>query len=109
MPSLTVQSPLGPLLVTEEDGAITEITWAEEGAEDSLDETPVLLDARRQLDEYFAGDRSVFDLPLAPAGTEFEKKVWDQLLAIPYGEVKQCVDTKKALLDLERGQGQLDV
>ena len=105
MPSLTVKSPLGPLLVTEEDGAITEITWAEEGAEHSLDETPVLLDARRQLDEYFAGERSVFDLPLAPAGTEFEKKVWDQLLAIPYGEVKQYGDVARAIGGIARAVG----
>ncbi len=153
MPRLTVASPLGPLMLTEEDGALVSIAWAEEGEADGTDETPLLIDAKRQLEEYFAGERTIFDLPLAPNGTEFEKKVWDELLAIPYGEVKlygdiartlggiaravggacgsnplpiviPChrvvgqggligfsgglgVDTKKALIDLERGQGKL--
>lgn len=104
MPRLTVDSPLGALLVTEEDGAITEITWLGDG-EGGADETEVLIEARRQLDEYFAGDRSVFDLPLAPNGTEFEKKVWDQLLAIPYGEVKQYGDVARAIGGIARAVG----
>ncbi len=104
MPRLTVDSPLGALLVTEEDGAITEIAWLGDG-EGGTDETEVLVEARRQLDEYFAGDRSVFDLPLAPNGTEFEKKVWDQLLAIPYGEVKQYGDVARAIGGIARAVG----
>jgi len=104
MPRLTVDSPLGPLLVTEEDGAITQIAWLGDG-EGGTDETEVLVEARRQLDEYFAGDRSVFDLPLAPNGTEFEKKVWDQLLAIPYGEVKQYGDVARAIGGIARAVG----
>jgi methylated-DNA-[protein]-cysteine S-methyltransferase len=149
MPRLTVASPLGPIEIVEADGAVVELGWGEGGA----DETPVLLEARRQLSEYFAGARTVFDLPLAPDGTPFERKVWDRLLAIPYGETRlygdiareiggiaravggacgantiailiPChrvvgqagltgfsgglgVDTKKALLDLEQGQGKL--
>lgn len=47
---------------------------------------PVLGDAARQLDEYFAGDRTEFNLPLRPAGTEFQLKVWDQLCRIPFGQ-----------------------
>ncbi len=106
MPRLTIDSPLGPLVVTEDDGAIVSIRWMEEdGVEGGNDETPLLLDARRQLDEYFAGERSVFDLPLAPEGTEFEKKVWDQLLAIPYGEVKQYGDVARALGGIARAVG----
>ena len=106
MPRLTVESPLGPLVVTEDDGAIVSIRWMEEGGvEGGSDETPLLLEARRQLDEYFAGDRSVFDLPLSPEGTEFEKKVWDELLAIPYGEVKQYGDVARALGGIARAVG----
>ena len=43
---------------------------------------------RRQLAEYFAGERTAFELPLAPAGTPFQRNVWDALLAIPYGETR---------------------
>ena len=43
---------------------------------------------RRQLGEYFAGERTAFELPLAPAGTPFQRIVWDALLAIPYGETR---------------------
>lgn len=41
--------------------------------------------AKRQLDEYFAGGRRTFDIPLTAAGTDFQKKVWDELMLIPYG------------------------
>ena len=44
--------------------------------------------ADRQLREYFAGERRAFDLPLAPEGTDFQKKVWQELLQIPYGETR---------------------
>jgi methylated-DNA-[protein]-cysteine S-methyltransferase len=46
---------------------------------------PVLAAARQQLEEYFARARTTFDLPLDPAGTVFQRRVWDALCAIPYG------------------------
>ncbi len=49
-------------------------------------ETELLQRAKRELAEYFAGDRKQFDLPLEPRGTEFQKKVWQALREIPYGE-----------------------
>ncbi len=48
-------------------------------------DNPILAMARGQLDEYFAGTRQTFDLPLAPAGTEFQRTVWWALERIPYG------------------------
>lgn len=50
--------------------------------------TAVLNQARKQLDEYFAGTRISFSIPLYPVGTEFQKQVWTSLLEIPYGETK---------------------
>lgn len=47
---------------------------------------PVLKETEIQLEEYFLGKRRTFDIPLAPRGTEFQKRVWDQLLKIPYGK-----------------------
>ena len=49
-------------------------------------EAPVLSEARRQLDGYFAGKRTVFDLRLAPSGAAFQQRVWALLLRIPFGE-----------------------
>jgi len=51
-------------------------------------ETPLLAEAAKQLDEYFMGKRKQFDLPLDPSGTSFQKKVWEQLCLIPYGETR---------------------
>lgn len=57
-------------------------------ADMELRETALLLEAKRQLEEYFAGIRAGFSLPLAPEGTEFQKSVWQQLEAIPFGETR---------------------
>jgi methylated-DNA-[protein]-cysteine S-methyltransferase len=64
---------------------------APDGAAEPLHDGPTsgLLDrARVELDEYFAGRRTTFDLPLAPHGTAFQRVVWDALLAIPFGKTQ---------------------
>lgn len=85
MHSLTIPSPAGPLTLTEEAGALARIGFADGGA---ADRTPLLERAARQLEEYFAGRRREFDLPLAPAGTPFQREVWRALQRIPYGETR---------------------
>lgn len=50
--------------------------------------SPILDQTKKQLDEYFAGNRKIFDIPLHPVGTDFQKKVWQALLEIPYGETR---------------------
>ncbi|WP_448192157.1 methylated-DNA--[protein]-cysteine S-methyltransferase [Azospirillum sp. sgz301742] len=83
MPSLTIPSPLGPLTLSSTGGALTALDWRDgptEGADAVLDE------AARQLGDYFAGRRSVFDLPMRPAGTAFQQRVWELMTRIPYGE-----------------------
>ena len=82
MHSLTVDSPVGPLTLAECDGALVRIAFGDEGA---CGRTPLLTEAARQLEEYFAGRRLDFDLPLAPAGTPFQQEVWAALRLIPYG------------------------
>lgn len=52
----------------------------------------VLLRTKAQLDEYFAGGRRTFDIPLHPVGTDFQKRVWNALLEIPYGETRTYKD-----------------
>ena len=91
-----MHSPIGRLMLGEEDGALVRVAFEREipvGIEEQAEELPlqakeVLEKAERQLDEYFAGERKVFNLPLAPKGTEFQKKVWAALRDIPYGETR---------------------
>ena len=81
-------SPLGPLRLAEEAGALVGLDFCEEAVSFSPCPTPLLAGAVRQLEEYFAGTRRAFDLPLAPRGTAFQRQVWQALCAIPYGETR---------------------
>jgi methylated-DNA-[protein]-cysteine S-methyltransferase len=56
-----------------------------------------LPEVRRQLEEYFAGRRRTFDLPLGPEGTGFQQRVWKELLAIPFGETRSYFDVARSL------------
>jgi methylated-DNA-[protein]-cysteine S-methyltransferase len=85
MPEITVPSPLGPLTLTELDGAIARLDW---GATRRGQETKLLREARRQLQAYFAGKLRDFDLPLALGGSPFQQRVWRAMQRIPYGETR---------------------
>ena len=85
MPSLSMPSPIGHLTIDEQDDAIVAIRWADEPAGNG---SPLLAEAARQLAAYFAGQLTDFDLPLAPAGSPFEKRVWSAMQQIPYGETR---------------------
>jgi methylated-DNA-[protein]-cysteine S-methyltransferase len=85
---LTLPSPVGEILLTEEDDALTGLFLpAEQRApEPGSDEGGAFLgDVRDQLGAYFAGDRRAFDISLAPPGTAWQRRVWDELGRIPYG------------------------
>ena len=84
MITTTYNSPIGPLYLAEQDGAITHLVFRP--LDGTPGETPVLKRCMEQLDAYFAGTLQEFDLPLAPAGTEFQRRVWQTLRTIPYGE-----------------------
>lgn len=87
-----MSSPVGPLVLTEEGGLIVRLNWGGEG----VDDTPLLREAAAQLQDYFAGRRSVFDLPLAfqPGLTGAVQRA---MLAIPLGETRRYGDLAKAL------------
>jgi methylated-DNA-[protein]-cysteine S-methyltransferase len=81
-----VPSPIGRLGVAVDGTGITAIRFTGPTAPAGSD--PLLDLARQQLDEYFAGTRTGFTLPLAqPVGSDFERAVWAQIAAIPYGEM----------------------
>lgn len=86
--SLTIASPIGPLTLTEEEGTLTRLTFGGAGDFSAPGATALLRQAADQLGEYFAGTRRTFDLPLSPAGTAFQRRVWAALTAIPYGETR---------------------
>ncbi|MFV0306299.1 MAG: methylated-DNA--[protein]-cysteine S-methyltransferase [Desertimonas sp.] len=95
-----LDTPIGPLTIVVSDGAVRAVRFARaDGTADLPDRgddavtagldrpgDPVLAVAVAQLREYFAGDRRRFDLPLAPDGTEFQRRCWDALVTLPYGE-----------------------
>ena len=85
-------TPVGKLCIGERDGAITRVTWQQLPKEWVLEETELIKKCKQELDEFFEGKRKTFDLPLAPEGTAFQKKVWDALREIPYGETRTYKD-----------------
>lgn len=78
-------TPLGEWTVYARDGALVRLVFEKtEGGE----KTPLLTKAADQLAEYFAGRRKEFDLPLNPEGTDFQRKIWNALQKIPFGETR---------------------
>lgn len=94
MPSITLPSPVGELTVTEENGAITRVDWEKRAEEES---TPLLERAAVQLQGYFYCELKAFDLPLAPAGSEFERAVWRLMCDIPKGQARTYGEMAAAL------------
>ena len=83
-----LNTPLGPMTAAAEGSALTELHFGAEGApaKGTPEEAALLERLQTQLEEYAAGRRRAFDLPLNPAGTPFQRQVWRALLDIPYGE-----------------------
>ncbi len=82
---LYTDSPLGMIELRENGGCLTDLNFRQKPADFPMPITPVLSACATQLEEYFAGKRTAFDLPLAPEGTIFQREVWDILLTIPFG------------------------
>ena len=88
-------SPVGELTLVARDGKLSAILWEVERANRvrlgeliEADDSPVLLETERQLQEYFTGKRNHFELELDFTGTDFQKQVWQALLTIPFGETR---------------------
>jgi methylated-DNA-[protein]-cysteine S-methyltransferase len=87
----TVDSPIGPLLLSAEDGVLTGLQMQNQRHARALPSDVVVndqwfIDVASQLRAYFAGACTMFDVPLDLRGTEFQRSVWEQLQTIPYGE-----------------------
>lgn len=107
------QSPFGELLLGEYAGSLCLCDWKYRKLRDQVDariqsglqaefefrETDLLHDTRTQLDEYFAGERTAFDLPILLVGSDFQKTVWEQLCSIPFGKTTSYLELARSLGD----------
>lgn len=102
--SRTMPSPVGLLTLVAGDSGLAAVLWENDNPKrvpliikDENSDHPVLRETARQLTEYFAGARTAFDLPLDFQGTDFQKQVWAQLLAIPFGQTRSYGEIARAL------------
>jgi methylated-DNA-[protein]-cysteine S-methyltransferase len=78
------------LFIAEENGSVCCVSFCKDKIPKGFEkgETPLIIKTVKQIDEYFNKKRSIFNLPLAPHGTDFQVKVWKALQTIPYGETR---------------------
>ncbi|MDB5737270.1 MAG: ogt1 [Sphingomonas bacterium] len=100
----TLPSPVGTLSLVATDRGLAAILWEKDdparvrlGPLEDAPEHPVLVQAARELDEYFAGTRTAFSVPLDMIGTDFQKQVWQALLTIPFGETRSYLQIASLL------------
>lgn len=108
-----VQSPYGELVLGEFSGKLCLCDWKYRKMRDQVDlriqtglkaefelqETDLLNETKSQLNEYFAKERTNFDLPLHFVGSDFQKSVWEKLITIPYGKTTSYMELSRALGD----------
>lgn len=104
MSYLAYNSPVGPLTLFEENGQIVALEWGWPPDSDQPP-APVLDRAATLLDAYFQGEKVSFDLPFAPTGTPFQRKVWQALSQIPQGSVRTYGDLATQLGTSPRALG----
>jgi methylated-DNA-[protein]-cysteine S-methyltransferase len=96
-----INSRIGPLYLVASDKGLQGVFWTQQRSPMATGESErkslILKKAELQLEEYLSGKRKDFDLPLDPSGTKFQKRVWEQLAKIPYGETRSYKDIAKAL------------
>lgn len=100
-----LESPLGPLLAYASDRGVRAIVFsdsdpARNGVHNEVVDAPdheALCELSNQMEQYFAGTRRVFDLPLDPLGTEFQQQAWLALREIPFGETRSYGEQARAI------------
>jgi methylated-DNA-[protein]-cysteine S-methyltransferase len=103
-----MDSPVGRLKLVASDAGLVAVLWENDRPGrvvlDAMVEDAghrVLVETERELEEFFAGKRKKFELPLDMRGTDFQKKVWEQLLAIPFGETRSYGELATHLGDVK--------
>ncbi|WP_421813387.1 methylated-DNA--[protein]-cysteine S-methyltransferase [Flagellimonas sp.] len=95
-----IQTPIGTVELKGDENGLASITVLDNKKPNGT-LPDVLVDAAKQFQEYFNGDRTVFNLELNPSGTDFQKKVWNALLKIPFGKTISYLELSKQLGDVK--------
>jgi methylated-DNA-[protein]-cysteine S-methyltransferase len=101
MESVIIKTPIGFTEIKGDENGISKIYVLDESEELSTIIPNDLIEAVTQLQEYFIGKRTEFTFKLNPKGTEFQKKVWQELLQIPYGKTCSYLELSKKLGDVK--------
>lgn len=101
MKTVFINTPLGFTEIQGDENGISKIHVMNEDVEISTKIPEELKEAVLQLQDYFDGKRTTFTFPLNPSGTDFQKKVWDELLHIPFGKTCSYLDLSKKLGDVK--------
>lgn len=94
------KTPIGTAKIIGNKNGIQAVSVLEEDIETSSEIPECLQDCVKQLDDYFKGKRNSFNLKLNPKGTLFQKKVWEELLNIPFNKTRTYLEQSKALGDV---------
>ena len=95
---ITFKSPIGLIRVFESNGKITSIDLAVSGSKETSNTNPTLLQAKKEIDSYFAGTLTKFTMPLAiTKGTPFQRAVWKEINKIKFGQIKTYAEIAKAI------------
>lgn len=97
MEKLYYKSPIGILEVTCQNNEIISLRLLNKIAGESSVETSFIKNLKQELDEYFSGKRKIFSIKLNPAGTDFQKRVWNELQKIPYGKTASYSEIAAAI------------
>ena len=107
-----MKSPVGKLKLVANGEALVAVLWEHErpnrvklGTMNLDPQHPILIEAERQISEYFTGERTRFDLPLQLNGSEFQKTVWQALREIPFGKTKSYMELARAVGSPEASRG----
>jgi methylated-DNA-[protein]-cysteine S-methyltransferase len=102
MRETSIDTPVGRVRLIAENDRIVEVSW---GASAGADDTPLLREAKRQLAAYFDGRLRDFDLPVEPAGSAFQKRVWAAMQRIPFGATRSYGEIAEELRSAARAVG----
>lgn len=95
------KTPIGTAKIVGDENGISAVTVIDDDLETSIEIPKMLQDCVKQLDEYFNGTRKQFDLKLNPQGTDFQKRVWNALLNVPFGKTRTYLEQSKLLGDVK--------
>jgi len=87
-----MDSPIGVLMLGSDECQLKSISFDAEYLENDSYIPDVLMAAQKQLEEYFSGSRQIFDLPIDPEGTDFQKGVWEKVIGVSFGTTKSYVE-----------------